>query len=155
MISEEQETRFWSKVDKSGSCWLWTGSKTSWEYGQHTVDGKNWRVHRLAYILTKGEIPKGLHLDHLCRVRHCVNPDHLEPVTNKQNVLRGIGPTANNARKTHCKRGHEFTEANTYVYTRGEHQERFCKACHNLTRKVRDKKYKDKLRATKLAKETE
>jgi hypothetical protein len=83
-------------------------------------------AHRLFYEQLVGPIPDGLQLDHLCRVRHCVNPDHLEPVTQTANVLRGIGPTAVNAGKTHCVHGHPFTPDNTYINKQGN---RHCRAC--------------------------
>lgn len=82
-----ESERFWAKVNKTGDCWLWTGWRTN-GYGRFTTNGKNWRAHRFAFEEMRGPIPEGLQLDHLCRVRHCVNPDHLEPVTRQQNMLR-------------------------------------------------------------------
>ncbi len=115
--------RFWSKVDKSGSCWVWTASRNS-GYGQFAIrTGTPVLAHRVAWELTRGPVPEGMQLDHLCRNRLCVNPDHLEPVTNRQNTLRGIGPTAVNARKTECKRGHSLADA--YV-SKGM---RYCRTC--------------------------
>jgi len=120
-ISEERlqkaVNRFWSKVKKTETCWLWSAGKSK-GYGQFFYSpfaGKefNTRAHIFAYEILIGDIPEGLQLDHLCRVRHCVNPMHLEPVTQKENILRGISVSALNARKTHCKRGHEFTDENT------------------------------------------
>ena len=77
--------RFWSKVEKSDSCWLWTGS-TSKKYGQITVDGKRIRAHRFSYTLQRGPIPSGLFVCHTCDVPHCVNPDHLFLGTNRDNL---------------------------------------------------------------------
>ena len=117
--------RFWAKVNKTDSCWLWTGS-TSRGYGQFRVGNKVVPAHRWAYQQAKGPIPKGLELDHLCRVRHCVNPDHLEAVTNSVNWLRGQHPSAVSHRSSHCHRGHPFTEANTYIL---KNKYRRCRTC--------------------------
>lgn len=96
------------------------------------VDGKRktMRAHRAAYIEFREPIPDGLTIDHLCRNTGCVNPSHMEAVTAKINVLRGETITGINSRKTHCLRGHEFTEANTYIAKKGS---RVCKACHKMT----------------------
>ena len=102
------------EVDDNG-CWAWQGSITHKGYAGFSFCGKNHRAHRFAYERLVGPIPDGLVVDHCCEVRSCVNPDHLEVVTNQTNVLRGVGPTARHARQTHCKRGHEFTPENIYV----------------------------------------
>ena len=124
------EAAFAKEIDRftlSGEgCWLWNGP-TFQGYGKVFVDGWNARIHRLTYILFRGPIPEGLTLDHGCRVRNCANPWHLEPATNRENVLRGIGVTATNAGKTHCFRGHEFTAANTHI--RQDPYKRVCIAC--------------------------
>lgn len=123
------EDRFWAKVDKNGplGCWVWTASTYPSGYGAFGVaPGKVNCAHRFAYELLVGPIPEGLQLDHLCRTRLCVNPVHLEPVTIAENVLRGIGPSATNARKTHCIHGHPFDEANTKIDREGF---RHCRAC--------------------------
>jgi hypothetical protein len=91
----------------------------------------------VAYELAIGPIPEGLTIDHLCRNRGCVNPAHLEAVTNRTNLLRGDGIAALNARKTHCKRGHEFTPENTYVWREGT---RACRACHTAQEQARRQK---------------
>ena len=87
---------FWSRVKKTPSCWLWLGSTTEWGYGQMGIDSTNRLAHRISYEDKFGPVQKGLYLDHLCRVRHCVNPDHLEVVTSRENMVRsyaarGIG----------------------------------------------------------------
>lgn len=120
------ETRFWSKVRKGPDCWDWLAGQDGDGYGVFTIPaGRLERVHRLAYRLLVGPIPAGLTLDHLCRNRACVNPDHLEPVTNRVNVLRGVGPTARFAARTHCSRGHLLSRDNL----RMEGTVRRCRAC--------------------------
>lgn len=127
------EERFWAKVNKGSSdnCWLWTACVDKDGYGFFWNGAKQGFAHRYAYEWFVGPIPKGLQIDHLCRVRNCVNPDHLETVTNRENTLRGYAPTAINARKTHCIRNHEFTPENTLRVPRGRH----CKACQLLWKK--------------------
>jgi hypothetical protein len=117
---------FWHFVTKTDACWLFVGGLTEDGYGVYMDHQVAKRAHRHAYEVMVGPIPEGLQLDHLCRVRNCVNPDHLEPVTPRENTLRGFGITAVNAAKTHCKNDHEFTAENTYVRPDGA---RTCRAC--------------------------
>lgn len=119
------EIRFWAKVDKTPTCWLWTGAINGNGYGHIKIDGRMLGAHRVSYELAGRSIPAGLDIDHLCRVHRCVNPAHLEPVTRRVNSLRGVGPLAQKARQTHCLRGHEFTPENTYVWK----TTRICRAC--------------------------
>lgn len=100
-------------VDPSG-CWLWTASVDLHGYGRINAHGRTRVAHRTLYEELRGPVPEGLTLDHLCRVRRCVNPDHLEPVTHAENVRRGEAG-AHNKRKTHCKHGHEFTTETTRI----------------------------------------
>lgn len=125
MIKTDPEKRFWSKVEKTDTCWLWKAGKDPFGYGAHWFNGKKVNAHRYSYQICVGEVPSGLVLDHLCRVPACVNPKHLEPVTQKENVLRGVGITAINAKKTHCKNGHDISPGN-YYYRDGF---RKCKTC--------------------------
>lgn len=107
-------------------CWIWLTGKSK-GYGRMKVAGEMKGAHVVVYEMTRGPVPAGLYLDHLCRNRCCVNPDHLEPVTNAENVLRGEGPTAVNKRKTACKKGHPLDKANTYIRPDGN---RTCKKCN-------------------------
>ena len=121
--------RFLAKVVVSpNGCHLWQAYINRGGYGQFRVGTRTVLAHRFAYELSVGLIPEGLQIDHLCRVRDCVNPAHLEPVTNRENALRGIGPTALNAVKTSCSAGHLYDEANTYTTTGGWRQCRTCNA---------------------------
>jgi hypothetical protein len=145
----EAEERFWTHVDRRGpdECWEWTSKK--WRgYGYWTLRGKNWRVHRYSYTIMVGPIPEGMTIDHLCRNRGCVNPAHLEVVTHRENTLRGTGPSAQNARKTHCKRGHEFTPENTLLKGGG----RKCAVCIRAGERARRAREREELAAARALK---
>jgi hypothetical protein len=117
--------RFWSKVQVTDTCWLWTASLTNSGYGRFKVDGKTVLAHRWIYEQTVGPIPE--QLDHLCKVRHCVRPDHLDPVTNQENTLRAYSV------RTTCPQGHVHDKTNS----RGH---RICSVCHrNAVRRNRQK----------------
>jgi hypothetical protein len=94
---EGNTARFWSKVDRTGDCWKWTAGLTGSGYGRFRWDGGEVAAHRFAYELLVGAIPDGLQIDHLCRNRACVNPAHMEPITQRENILRGVGRAALNA----------------------------------------------------------
>ena len=116
-------------------CWVWMGARVSSGYGAIKNGGKQLAVHRAAYELHVGLIPDGMVLDHLCRNPPCWRLDHLEVVTQQVNTLRGIGPTAKQAKRTHCKHGHEFTPENTYVG--GFPSGRRCRTCRRDQERVR------------------
>jgi len=99
---------FYAHVDKTNDCWLWTGSKYPNGYGRFNSGYEVHLAHRWSYEHSLGEVPDGAVLDHLCRVRHCVRPDHLEPVTQQENLLRGEGVAAKNAAKSTCPNGHPY-----------------------------------------------
>ena len=124
--SVDIEARFWAKVKKTEKCWLWMAPLYK-GYGQFSVGGFHVGAHRYAYELLVGPIPAGLVIDHLCRVRNCVNPAHMEPVTIGENVLRGDTISARNAAKTRCLRGHPLSGENLCVYPDGS---RYCRECH-------------------------
>jgi len=119
--------RFWAKVRVLDSgCWEWVAARDTYGYGQYSpVHDKPVGAHRFAYERLIGPIPPPLVTDHLCRNRACVNPEHIQPVTNRENTLRGIGPSAINAVKTHCIQGHAFDDTNTWIH-RGT---RWCRTC--------------------------
>ncbi len=107
-------------------CWLWTGALNRAGYGLfHSRSGSN-IAHRVSYELHRGPIPDGLTLDHLCRVRCCINPDHLEPVSMRVNTLRGTSFAATNATATHCPKGHPLSGKNIRLW----HGSRACVLCN-------------------------
>jgi hypothetical protein len=146
--------RFWVKVDKRGpdECWPWRGAQGAGGYGTiRRAGGGNAPAHRIAYELFVGPIPVGLDIDHTCHDpetcaggdgcphRGCVNPAHLEPLTHRENVLRGNTIGRINAAKTHCKRGHPLSGDNLYLRPDGGRQ---CKACTRMHRIAFDARQK-------------
>jgi hypothetical protein len=124
------EERFLSYVQKTETCWLWTGHITRLGYARFAIGSASTPAHRVSYRLFKGDIPKGLTLDHLCRVRHCVNPEHLEAVTLKENILRGTSPIARLSERTHCKNNHPWSAENTVYYANAKGKPtRHCRQC--------------------------
>ena len=119
------EERFWSRVQWTPGCWLWTGDQWGKGYGRMHANGRNLGAHRFAYELLIGPIPEGLVLDHVvCNTALCVNPAHLEPTTSEANSQRGIRAAV--AARTHCKNGHPRTPENTYPRPKGG---RNCRPC--------------------------
>lgn len=127
------EERFWAKVDAMGVCWEWLAYKDKDGYGRFPVNGSGKAAHRVAYELLIGPIPARMQLDHLCRNHGCVYPLHLEPVTPRENTLRGVnaipGGHHHHAQKTHCKNNHEFTPENTYIRNEKGKTARACRVC--------------------------
>lgn len=132
LSQEELLRRFWSKIQRTDYCWEWTGA-TCRGYGRaRWLDGE-WKAHRLSYTLFVGEIPDGLHIDHLCRNPGCVRPDHLEPVSCAENIRRGCTGYIERA-KISCPAGHRYDDKNTYRPARGGRQ---CRECHKKAERDR------------------
>lgn len=134
MLHPLHDPRFASRIVVAPTaCWIWCVNVTDQGYGYYhdKVTRKNRSAHRLIYESLRGPIPESMTLDHLCRVRRCVNPDHLEVVSNRENILRGVSVVAEDARKTHCKRDHPLSGENLKIYahptTGGRY--RVCLAC--------------------------
>ena len=134
MTEPLRDVRFWSKVDiqPGDACWLWTASKVR-GYGRFRLNGLMHPAHRVAYEMVVGPIPHGLTLDHLCRTLSCVRPSHLEPVSGRENILRGEGPAARAARRTECPQGHSYSAENTRLFN----DKRYCRTCQNAGRRRR------------------
>ena len=134
------EQRFWGKVDAPDDpdkCWLWSAATNGVGYGRLYIGPKKWVLaHRFAYEILVGPIPEGMTLDHVkargCTNTLCVNPAHLEPVSLKTNILRGISMCALHARKNHCPQGHPYNEENTQIYN----GTRYCRTCIREHNKV-------------------
>lgn len=146
---QELAERFLKYVDpeeREDGCWLWMGAQAGRpdaRYGRFWVGRRTEaghpaaeQAHRVSYELFVGPIPEGLEIDHLCRSSLCVNPEHLEPVTRLENQRRGFAPMQEQRKRTHCPKGHEYTEENTYVWN-GMRRCRRCNADHQAARRAR------------------
>ena len=141
-MNKRQLLKFISRVQPKDGCWLWgkgmleKGSLDRDGYGQFLVKGG--RAHKIAFEHWKGKVPKGKVIDHLCRVRHCVNPSHMRVVTSRHNTLvaGSIAPAAINKRKTHCVHGHRLVGANLYIRA---NETRACLTCNRYRSRERQR----------------
>jgi len=143
--------KFLSKViAKEKDCWRWSGFINNYGYGEMIINGKSYRTHRISFSIFNGELIDGMVIDHICKNKSCINPDHLRQVTQKFNCLdNSSSPLAENSRKTHCKNGHELTEDNIYK----KKNWRCCLACKKIDHIRHNQKLKEKRRIAKLAKQ--
>lgn len=136
-INNQHQYRFWTKVDKNSGifgedgkykteCWIWIARLDKDGYGVFTINGKGYRAHRISYQIEYNKIDNNLTIDHLCRSRNCIRPDHLEQTTSRENIMRGHGLAVINSRKTQCINGHEFNKENTGIDLNGK---RYCIIC--------------------------
>lgn len=138
-IPKNDQERLMVKIEKVNGHWMWRGATDGdGRYGSFYYKGKNRRSHRVTYEMFIGPIPDGLVIDHKCRVTLCCNPDHLQVVTQYENIMLGEAIQSKNAKKTHCKRGHEFNLVNTYIMTNGGRQCRPCVAIVRAAKRERD-----------------
>lgn len=119
-------------------CWLWLSSMKPNGYGKVEIGGRQLQAHRWSYEFYRNPIPHGMVIDHLCRVRCCVNPAHMEVVTQKQNLDRSECASATNGRKTHCNRGHALADPNLITRTQRRYgATRECRTCTNANQRAR------------------
>lgn len=118
---------FWSKVEKTETCWFWRNDTDCHGYGQFHIDGKKMSAHQVSWMLLNGPIPAGLEMDHICRNKGCVRPDHLRAVTHQQNIRYRVCSMI-------CKRGHPLEDPNLYYYKHYGKPVRRCLACMRLSK---------------------
>lgn len=141
MMKGHPETRIWANIKEENGCWLWTRSLDSRGYAQIRVNGVLTLAHRFIYKILIGEIPDGLVIDHLCRVKRCLNPYHMEPVTSAENTMRGDGVGSKNSRKTKCQNGHTYD-----MFETG----RRCRRCRKESRRLNAKARRAKQKEARL-----
>lgn len=137
-LTAKQVSRFWAKVNKTDTCWLWTASTSRHGYGNYQLDGRPIRAHRLSYYLGKGPIASNLSVCHHCDTPACVNPAHLFLGSHTENMRDCIAKGRHSglperAKKTHCLKGHAFTSENTMRATKGGQA---CRTCHNERKRL-------------------
>lgn len=143
-LTLKQMARFYDSFDIiPDGCWVWKKLCSSNGYGNFSINKKTFYAHRISYELYNDPIPEGLVIDHLCRNRRCVNPEHLEVVTQRENISRGVGYGRGCASKTHCFNGHPYIESNIYFRkSKTGAISRCCKICHKEGRRKSNLKKK-------------
>jgi hypothetical protein len=131
-LTDQERIERASRVNDATGCREWVQHLTPNGYGQLNIRGRNRLAHALAWETARGPVPSGLVLDHLCRNKKCCNVDHLEPVTDRENILRGTGPSAVNAAKTHCDKGHPLSGDNLRILGGRSQPQRRCRECNRL-----------------------
>ena len=135
---QSEAERFYSKVEKGETCWIWKGAKHPQGYGVFRSQGRLILAHRFSYMLAKGPLLPRKEIDHLCQNPSCVNPGHLELVTRHENIIRGVGPAVTAARqrsKTHCPKGHRYDLINTQFRKDGRRRCRECRRLEDVKRR--------------------
>jgi hypothetical protein len=138
--------RLWPKIDAAGDCWEWTAYRNKDGYGLIGIAGRMLRAHRVVWEVLVGPIPDEMQLDHRCRNTGCVNPDHLEVVTGRVNILRGFGPAGRNARRDQCAAGHDLTDPANLYRNRARPTSRDCRLC-TLSKRRDDPAIRDEINA--------
>jgi len=143
MVVENVYERFFRFIEFRNGCWLWTGFIAPNGYGDFWYEGHSCHAHTSSYRLFRGEIPAGRQIDHLCKVRRCVKPDHMEVVTPRENLMRAETNAAINVAKTQCIWGHPLSGENLYLHKdKDDHMHRRCKVCY--ARRDRERKQRKK-----------
>lgn len=144
ILDPKFQERFWKKVEKTDGCWLWTGG-ISGGYGCIGIEGRSHLAHRISYTMANGLIAPKMVCDHLCRNRACVNPAHIEIVTNRENVLRGEGISAKWSKRDTCEKGHPYSGENLYLYKGNIRQCRKCRVDQQRARRKKPSALKEAL----------
>ena len=150
---DKVKKRFWAKVNKTDTCWMWVAYIGQQGYGKFRFNGRSTTAHRVSYEIHNGPIPNKLHVCHSCDVKQCVNPDHLWLGTAKDNMAdrdaKGRGGKNTNSKKTHCKSGHPFAGENLVLIFSGDKKHRVCRICRANTWRLIKRKQRARYKLAK------